>query len=448
LENQRSKFHLPDEVTYLNNAFMAPNLQTVEAAGIQGILRKNVPFEITVNDFFEPVERVKKAFSKLINNPEPQRIAIIPSVSYGIASVARNIKPKNYGNIVVAAEQFPSNYYAWKRYADTYDLQIKTVRPSESSHKGASWNQAILDQIDADTAVVAIGNVHWADGTLFDLKAIREVCTKYDTYLVIDGTQSVGALPFDIGEIQPDALICAGYKWLLGPYAIGMAYYGPRFDQGIPIEENWINRKGSENFQDLVNYEEQYQPQARRYNVGESSNFILIPMVEAALQQIDDWGIANIQAYTKELVQPWLDPLRELGCSIEEDAFRCGHLFGLRLPTGYDLEKVKEHFKNEKIYVSFRGSAVRVSTHLYNRREDLEKLVMTLKKFTSLTNPNGFFPCLPSYQEYPCQDKKGACHLPGIQPFIQENISQKNGSNRSYGCNQRYIAGAYPAYSF
>lgn len=359
---------------------MAPNLKEVEAAGIQGISRKNLPFEITINDFFEPVERVKKAFSQLIHNPDPQRIAIIPSVSYGIASVARNIKPKSYGNIVVAAEQFPSNYYAWKRYADTYDLQIRTIGPPDPNRKGASWNRAILDNIDKETAVVAIGNVHWADGTLFNLENIREACNQFDSYLVIDGTQSVGALPIDVSKIQPDALICAGYKWLFGPYSIGMAYYGPRFDQGIPIEENWINRKGSENFQALVNYEEQYQLQARRYSVGESSNFILIPMLEAALQQIQEWGIENIQAYTGKLVQPYLDPLREMGCIIEEDNYRCGHLFGIRLPKHIDLDGLKTHFKKEKIYVSFRGSAVRISSHVYNDKNDMEKLVKTIRE--------------------------------------------------------------------
>ncbi|MCB0662517.1 MAG: aminotransferase class V-fold PLP-dependent enzyme [Saprospiraceae bacterium] len=358
---------------------MAPNLKTVEAAGIQGITRKNLPYEMVIDDFFDPVDRVKKSFANIIKAPDHQRIAIIPSVSYGIASVVRNIKPKPYGNIVVAAEQFPSNYYAWKRYADTYDVQIRTVGPTDANHKGASWNQAILDNIDKGTAVVAIGNVHWADGTLFHLEAIKAACQENDAYLILDGTQSVGAFPFDVEKIQPDALICAGYKWLFGPYAMGLAYYGPKFDNGIPIEENWINRKGSENFQALVNYEEHYHPLARKYNVGESSNFILIPMMEAALAQINEWGPENIQTYTKNLVAPFLDPLSDLGCVIEDDDYRCGHLFGLRLPKTYNLDKVKQHFKEQNIFVSFRGNAVRVSTHLYNRPEDLEKLLDGLR---------------------------------------------------------------------
>ncbi|MEZ5056659.1 MAG: aminotransferase class V-fold PLP-dependent enzyme [Saprospiraceae bacterium] len=379
MDQQRDKFYLPEDVVYLNNAFMAPNLKAVEAAGHQGVSRKNLPFDIKIDDFFKPVEKVKQSFSKIINNQEIERIAIIPSVSYGIASVARNIKPKSYGNIVVAAEQFPSNFYAWKRFADTYDLQIRTVRPPETLEKGKGWNQAIIENIDKQTVVVAIGNVHWADGTLFDLKPIRRACDENQVYLVIDGTQSVGALPINVNEIQPDALICAGYKWLFGPYSMGLAYYGPKFDNGIPIEENWINRKGSENFQALVNYEENYHPLARKYNMGECSNFISIPMMQAALDQINEWTVEKIAAYTKALVDPFLDDLSRIGGHIEDPAYRSNHLFGIKLHKHFKIDKIKEAFAARNIYVSFRGNSMRVSTHLYNRPKDFEILLDTLK---------------------------------------------------------------------
>ena len=107
-----------------------------------------------------------------------------------------------------------------------------------------------------------MSHIHWADGTLFDLKAIRQRTRDVGALLIIDGTQSIGALPFDIQEIQPDALICAGYKWLMGPYSLGLAYLGEFFDEGIPIEENWKNRHNSHHFARLVNYEDKYQPHA------------------------------------------------------------------------------------------------------------------------------------------------------------------------------------------
>ena len=196
--------------------------------------------------------------------------------------------------------------------------------------------------------------------------------------MIIDGTQSVGALPFDIQKVQPDALICAGYKWLLGPYSIGLAYYGEYFDGGKPVEENWINRKNSENFAGLVNYESDYQPGALRYEVGEHSNFILVPMLLKALEQLNKWKPENVQLYCKSITQNTIDELVELGFWIEDEAYRTSHLFGIRLPLELELQKVKEDLLKKKIYVSYRGDAIRISPNVYNTRDDLKKLSTTL----------------------------------------------------------------------
>ena len=127
-----------------------------------------------------------------------------------------------------------------------------------------------------------MGNIHWSNGMLFNLKDIRKKTKEFNSLLIIDGSQSVGALPFSIAEIQPDALICAGYKWLFGPYGCGYAYLGPYFDKGNPIEENWANRFIQRNFAGLTEYQSQYKPLANRFNVGESGSFIYVKMQIAA----------------------------------------------------------------------------------------------------------------------------------------------------------------------
>ena len=152
--------------------------------------------------------------------------------------------------------------------------------------------------IDEQTAVVAIPEVHWTDGTRFDLTRVGAKARACGAKLVIDATQSVGAMPFDFQGIQPDAVVCAGYKWLMGPYSIGLAYFGPAYDDGVPLEENWITRRGSQDLSSLVRYQEEYQPGAVRFDVGERSNFVLMPMLEAGLSQVLNWGPAAIQAYT------------------------------------------------------------------------------------------------------------------------------------------------------
>ncbi len=381
LNCQKEKFNIPDEVSYINVAYMSPNLKSVEAAGIEGILKKTQPWKVTRDDFFTPVENLKKSFAQLINCIEPQRIALIPSVSYGIANVTKNIKAKSNNNIVLADEGFPSNFYSWKRLADETGATIKVIAPPKDiSSKGLVWNQNIIEAIDEHTVAVSVGNVHWADGTLFDLKKIRAKATEHDALLVIDGTQSIGAFPFDVKDIQPDVLICAAYKWLLGSYSFGVAYFGEKLDNGNPIEENWINRLDSHQFENLVNYQPEYKPFANRYNVGEQSNFIGVPMLQTSLNQILEWGVENIQDYCEQLTYDPMQELLDMGCKMEEESFRTCHLFGVRLSPRMEMKKLKENLQANKVIVSQRGNAIRIAPHLYNTPEDFEKLVACFKQ--------------------------------------------------------------------
>jgi len=221
--------------------------------------------------------------------------------------------------------------------------------------------------------------VHWADGSLIDLDAVREKTTKFGALMIIDGTQSVGALPIDIDQLQPDAMICAGYKWLLGPYGTAIAYYGPAFDNGKPIEENWTNRLHSEDFQGLVLYQDQYKPKAARYSVGQNSNFFLIPMLLKSIEQILEWQPDRIQKYCKELTNDYLAQLRDMGCWIENDNYRCGHLFGIRLNNDFDFAKLKNQFAKSHIYISLRGDSIRIAPNVYNTPVDMERLVKCIE---------------------------------------------------------------------
>ncbi len=379
LSLQKNKFSLPSGSTYLNGSYMSPLLKSVEKAGMDGIKRKRNPADLPPESFFTESIKLRKEFAKVINAKESNRIVIIPSASYGLANVAANLKINRTQNIVIAAEQFPSNVYPWRRACEESGAQLKTVQPPETLiGRGKIWNARILEAIDGNTKLVALGHVHWADGTRFDLMEIRKRTREVGALLVIDGTQSVGALPFDVNKIDPDALVCAGYKWLLGPYAIGLAYFGSYFDQGRPIEENWINRKLSEDFSSLVIYQNEYQPGALRYEVGERSNFILAPMMTTALRQINQWKPKNIQDYCAKITREPIQLLRQTGFGIEDENYRGHHLFGVRLPKNTDMEKTKLRLKENKISVSVRGDAIRVSPNVYNTENDLMKLVKVL----------------------------------------------------------------------
>jgi len=380
MDCQKEMFSLPEEAAYLNVAYQCPFMNHIEEIGIRSLRKKMFPTHITREDFFNPVAKLKASFSDLVNAGDPERIAVLASVSYGLSSVTKNIPAQAGHNVVLIHEQFPSNYYPWKRLTDETGAELREIdSPISGEGRGDSWNQAMINAIDENTIAVAMPNVHWADGTKFDLKAIGEKARTVGAYFIIDGTQSVGALPFDIQELKPDALICAGYKWLMGPYGIALGYFGPRFDNGTPIEENWINRKNSDQFEKLVKYTSDYQPKAARYNVGENSNFILVPMMNAAIQQLSKWGVQNIQDYCQALQEPFLNELRSLGCTLENPKNRSYHLFGIRLPEGIDEIKLKDDLAARNVFVSIRGDSVRVAPHVYNEAKDFEMLIGALR---------------------------------------------------------------------
>lgn len=375
MECQRHLFSLPPDHHYINGAYLSPLLKSVEAAGIEGVRSKRLPWQTSPADFFADSNRLRSLFAELIHADRPRRVAIIPSVSYGMSTVARNLPGRTSKKIVVAGEQFPSNIYPWQRYCRESGGRLQTIAPPEGFNgRGRRWNQRILEAIDSETLLVAISHNHWADGTLFDLEAIGARAREAGAWFVIDGTQSVGALSLDVQQVRPDALVCAGYKWLMGPYAMGLAYYGERLADGIPLEENWITRKDSEDFTALLNYSDDYQPGAVRFDVGERSNFVLVPMMIRALEQILDWQPKRIQAYCRELTGGLTRQLPEHGYAIEEPDRRAHHLFGIRLPQRITKETLQQKLAERQVHVSVRGSAVRISPNVYNSEADIGAL--------------------------------------------------------------------------
>ena len=379
LVDNKNKFELEDNVSYLNCAYMSPLLKSVSAVGIDGLNLKKRPYQLSVEDFFSQIDIVKQLFSTLINSNQPNRIALQPATSYGLANVCNNIKPvAGKTKILLLDEQFPSNVYPWQAVTGKLNASIKFIKPY-SSDRGTSWHDSILNAIDDQALAISLPHAHWTDGTVFNLEEISKKAKQHDCVLIIDGTQSIGALPFDNQKIKADAIICACYKWLLGPYSYSFGYYGSYFDDGQPIEQNWINREGAKDFSKLVNYQDKYESTGHKYSTGEVSNFILLPMIIAALKQIIEWTPIAINQYCDHISQSFFQEIQTMGFKCEEPQFRTPHLFGLRFPESIDINNLSERLKAEKIFVSIRGDAMRISPHVYNSSHHFDKLITVFK---------------------------------------------------------------------
>lgn len=400
---QRARFQLPEDFHYLNCAYMGPLPRAAERAGIEGLRAKRFPQAIAPEEFFRPADELRRKFARLVGAGRPEDVATVPSVSYAVSAIARNTELGPGRNVVVLHEQFPGNVYPWRRLAADQGGELRVVAPvgaetggsaagdpgagrsedggqGQGQGRGEGWTERILDRIDAGTVAVAMGTVHWTDGVRFDLSAVRERTREVGAALVLDGTQSVGAAPLDLASLQPDALVVAGYKWLLGPYSLSLAWFGERYLDGVPLEETWIGRRGSENFAGLVEYVDDYQPGAIRFDVGQRSNFALVPALSASLDLILEWRPERVSAYCARLAAGVLPRLRALGLGAEDDRWRSPHLFGLSLPPGTDPERVEACLARHRVGVSFRGSSVRVSPNVYNTEADMEALVAAMEE--------------------------------------------------------------------
>ncbi len=389
LTSQKHLFSIPSDHVYLNSAYMGPLPRPVHAAGQRALDVRAQPFLLGPSDFFEPAERTRTLCARLVN-ADPERVAFITTVAGGMATVANNLEPHRGQNVVMLGDQFPSNVYPWWRWRDDgvamrmVAAPISTgIDPTALRRRAVDWNAAVLESIDADTALVAVEQAHWTDGTLFDLDAIGRRCRSVGAAFVIDGTQTVGAMPLDVGLLQPDALVVHSYKAGLCNYGLGFMALGDRFANGRPVEESWLMRAGSDNFARLVDYQEGYAAGVRRFDTSLRANPSLVGMLEAACSLLLDWQPARIRAHLLEMTQPAIEQLRDAGYGIADGDLRAANVFGVALPERLQPEDCRRALVADRIHVSVRGSSVRVSPHMHNDADDLHRFADAMVRLAS-----------------------------------------------------------------
>ena len=376
IPSQRHLFDIPRDVAYLNCAFMSPLLQSVVEAGAAGLRRKARPWKIEVGDFFDDSEALRASWAELLG-ADADSVAITPAAGYGLSLAANHVALGEGQLVLLADEQFPSNVYPWTDKAQRTGGEVRFVpRPEDGD-----WTRAVLDELDERVAIVALPNVHWTDGGFFDLVRIGARAREAGAALVVDATQSLGVVPFDVGQVRPDFVAGAGYKWLMGPYSLGYLYVAPHLDEVAPIEHNWIQKANARDFARLVDYTEDWQVGARRLDCGERSNFALIPAALAAARQVLEWGPKNILGTIGPMTHRLAAAAADLGCISGRDEYRSPHYLAFGLPSGSgpeDLFRVRKGLSERQVFVSIRGDTVRVTPHLYNDEQDLAAFIDAL----------------------------------------------------------------------
>jgi selenocysteine lyase/cysteine desulfurase len=372
LGTQRQAFDIPPEVAYFNTASLSPQLRRVREAGERALERRGRPWTISSADWFSDVERLRGLFGRLIG-ADAEGVALVTATSYGFAVAARNLDLRAGDRILVLAGEYPSGIYSWRTAARKTGAEIVTV----ARERGQTWTDAILSVLDERVRVVSVPQIHTTDGALVDLEAVADRTHALGARLAIDACQSVGVMPFDVTRLRPDFVMTVGYKWLLAPFSLAYLYVAEEHRDGEPLEENWIVRAGAEDFTGLDDYVDEYQPGARRFDMGARTSFNLTPMAIAAIEQLLEWQVPRIAATLQETTAVLAARAAELGLSPPSENERGPHILGLDLPTEA-RERVLPALTAANCFVAMRGGSLRIAPHLHITGEDVDRLMSTL----------------------------------------------------------------------
>jgi selenocysteine lyase/cysteine desulfurase len=378
LASQRDLFEMPRGICYLNSASYSPLPLRTQEAGRAAVGRKATPWTLDAGFANQQYERARAAAARLIN-ADPADIALIPSISYGVATAAKVLTIARGARVIALENDHSSPVLEWQTRADAQGFIIETIRQPDDG----DWTSAVLATIERSGAppvgLASISSVHWSDGGLIDLDRIAAALRRQGAVFLIDATQSAGVLTMDVGRLDPDFVIFPTYKWLLGPYGRAFLYVARRHQGGTPLEQTSFGRRDVRAENELYFADVSYVGDARRFDMGERDHFISMEMAAIGMEMMAEWGAAAIAQRLSVLTERIAAGVRSIGLSVPERRLRAPHILSLSFKDG-SLKGLVEGLATEGVYVAARLGRMRISPHVYNDEFDADSFVATLAR--------------------------------------------------------------------
>jgi selenocysteine lyase/cysteine desulfurase len=378
LPSQRALFDMPRHICYLNSASYSPlPLRTQEAARA-AVGRKGRPWTLEAGFANEQHERARSAAARLIN-ADPADVALIPSISYGVATAAKVLTIARGTRVLVLENDHSSPVLEWQTRADAEGFTVETVRRPDDG----DWTSAVLAAIERPGAppvsLASISSVHWSDGGLIDIEKVGATLRQRGATFLIDATHSTGVLTMDVGRLDPDFVIFPTYKWLLGPYGRAFLYIARRHQGGIPLEQTSFGRRDVRAENKAYFADASYLPNARRFDMGERDHFISMEMASIGMEMMAGWGSAAIVQRLQMLTERIADGVCGIGVSAPEPRVRAPHILSLGFEGGMPTGLVAS-LASEGVHVAARLGRMRISPHVFNDEADTDRFVAALTR--------------------------------------------------------------------
>ena len=378
LPSQRALFDMPRGVAYLNAASWSPLPLATQEAGRAAVGRKGRPWTLDPDFASGQHERARLAAARLIG-AAPEDVALIPSVSYGVATAAKLVRPAPGSRVLTIEDDHSSPVLEWMVRAKEGGFTVETVpRPADGD-----WTAALLAAIERKgappVAMASFSNVHWSDGGLVDLRRVAAALRAQGSLLLVDATHAAGVMRIDVGELDPDFLIFPTYKWVLGPYGRAFLFVAKRHQDGVPLEQTSHGRRAVVATADTYFADTGYAEGARRFDMGERDHFVSLEMAAIGMEMMARWGHEPVTARLARLTRRIADGLSDCLVTITDEAHRAPHILSLGFPGGMK-DGLVEALAARDIHVARRLGRMRISPHVYNDEEDADRLVTALRE--------------------------------------------------------------------
>ena len=330
------------------------------------------------NNFTEKAEEevfkeVHKSAASFIN-AKPYEIAGGSSATELLCSFAWSYSPQKGENIVSTSSSFPSTVYPWSRVASSTGAQIRLAK----SKNGYSSINAISSLIDQNTSVVCISHTEFSNGHTYDLYVLAELAHKKDAILVVDATQSAGAIPIDVEKDKIDVLVTGAYKWLCAPF--GSAFMYIRHNLAKKLNPGLVGFRSHKNMWDLDATRLRYNDDVSKYEFSTLAFGCILGLSES-LKYLNTIGIDKIYNYNLFLTDHLIEGLKQLDAKIisTDKCVNRSPIITAKFKNK-DSESIINDLRCANIFISQRKEWVRFSPHFYNTLEDIDLVISEIRK--------------------------------------------------------------------